>query len=142
MFWEILLSHHSKNEYYKCFLLKIGKREIRICARCFGFFLVFFFILGLFLITKPTVNLLFYVFIIVVFALGYSDWILTRLGATKSNNQYRLVSGMFLGIGGAALVYLVLNNYTNLVPYLIAVIFILIAFIVKSVSDKNKMKRS
>ena len=94
--------------------------------------------LCLFLIVKPTVNHLFYIFTTAVFTVGYSDWILTRLGVTKSNNQNRLASGMLLGIGGAVLVYIILDNYTNLVPYLIAIIFISIALIVKWISGKNR----
>ena len=134
---DILLSHHTPDEYYKCFKLKIGKQEARICTRCFGFFSSVFFALGVFLTLKPQINTVFYLAACVFFILAYSDWILTKIGLTRSNNRNRFISGISLGLGGAALVYLVLNNFTNMVPYSIGLAFILLAVAVKSISETN-----
>ncbi len=34
-----LLSHHDKEQYDRCHILKIGKRNIVVCARCLGVYL-------------------------------------------------------------------------------------------------------
>lgn len=112
-------------------------REVRICSRCFGFFCGEVLALGAFLLLKPQINAVFYGAVCISLVLAYSDWMLTRNGWTKSNNLNRFISGLFLGLGGAALIYMVLSDYVNIVPYVIGSVFITIALLVKRVSESR-----
>ena len=113
----------------------VGTREVRVCSRCLGAICgEFLALLGL-LLLKPQANAVFYGATCLALILAYADWLMTRNGLTKSSNPTRLISGLFLGFGGAALIYMVLINCTNPVPYAIGLAFVSIAFLVKGTGE-------
>ena len=137
--FELLLSHHPKEEQFKCVQVRLFKKRILLCSRCLGFHLAYFPSLIIFLIIhmKITQNL----FIPIIFllpAITYTDWILTKFKIVKSNNFIRVLTGVSLGIYGAILTYSVLKNPFDIYPYLSAAIFFGIAGIIYFIYRKFK----
>lgn len=92
-----LLSHHTPDQYHRCYTLRMRGRTVRLCARCLGIypgiavgFAVFVF--GLFgsfqlllVATLPMPALV--------------DWTVTHLYYPDGRNRIRTVTGVALGVG-------------------------------------------
>lgn len=91
-----LLSHHRPSNLDRTIQIKIGKKEVYLCARCSGtliglissIWLVGFFssLASFILMSLSPIPLL-------------TDWVTQTLEWRKSNNKIRIITGFMLGIG-------------------------------------------
>ena len=91
-----LLSHHNSEEYYKCYNLKLKKRNLHICSRCLGIY--FGIIIGI-LLSFAYFNHFIFIFSIYIFpVLTIIEWYLVNILNYKGYNLLRSTFGFLLGI--------------------------------------------
>jgi uncharacterized membrane protein len=103
-----LLSHHHPQRYSRTLLLPLGRRNVRVCARCSG--QAIGVVLGgvAVVLTASDPGTLFNLRVMAIAALlplpAAVDWITQSIGRRESSNRLRLVSGAGLGFAGLLLV--------------------------------------
>ncbi|MCD6547244.1 MAG: DUF2085 domain-containing protein [Nanoarchaeota archaeon] len=134
---EFILSHHNPDEYYRCYLIKLFGKSIHVCARCLGVYsfailsFVFYFLVNL----SSSLNLvILYLFPIPAFV----DWGLYRFKIWKGINPIRTLTGAFLGITYGRLGFLFVENPFNIHIYIVALSYIILAFLILRISLRIK----
>lgn len=92
--YQLLISHHTKEDFDRTLQIKILKNEIHLCTRCLGI-LVGFLIAHSQPLLLPSSHYI--LFILPYFALF--DWLLNQTGLWCGNNYTRFLSGLLLGAG-------------------------------------------
>lgn len=122
--WRLIAHRHW-------FTLRFFDREVRLCARCSGYVVGFFILIGfrnLFLLplfhSLKIPYQLFFCFLFVI-PLTY-DWLTQSWGLRFSNNGMRLLTGAFLGIG-VSLLY-----SSEAIPFLKTLFYVSIAALIAS----------
>ena len=137
---DALLSHHSKEEYHKCITISFFGKKKYLCSRCLGFHLVYWPMLLVLILSQVTISNYLIVLLSFIFpGIAYIDWGLTKTKKIKSNNFNRILSGFFLGVGGAIMAFSVLTNPFFIWPYLIAILYFLIARIIYVLNSKQNI---
>jgi len=136
--FSLLLSHHTADKLHRCLHLKIGSRQLHLCARCTGS------IIGL-VVGFPLISLLskaktfenYFVFIAALLTLpAFIDWTTQKLGLRESHNINRLVTGVLLGLASAlALTMDIPTRVFLTAPFLVSLG--VVAFISRNSERKN-----
>ena len=118
---KYLLSHHTPEDYGKCFLV-FGRR---VCSRCSGIYLGIAFgaIIYFFGIASP------YYYALVLFfpSAMLLDWFFTRKGTIKSSNRARAGTGFLCGVAYSLGLILFFSFYPNIQVFLIGLLYGLLA---------------
>lgn len=125
---KYILSHHEKEDYYKCYLLKIKNRHVAFCSRCLGIYLGI--LLGILVLNFQILDKNFSYLIISFFPLfALIDWSISAFTKSKSNNFIRTSSGVFLGIAYAFGFFLFFKTFPNYFILSIGFFYAIIAFL-------------
>ncbi len=125
---KYILSHHQKEDYYKCYLLKIKDKQIAFCSRCLGIYLGI--LLGIILFTLQIINKNLSYLIIAFFPLfALIDWSISAFTKSKGNNLIRTFSGIFLGIAYSFGFLLFLKTFPNYFIIIIGFFYAIISFL-------------
>lgn len=122
--YQLLISHHSKEDFDRTLQIKILKNNIHVCTRCLGI-LVGFFIASSQPLLLPSSQYI--LFILPYFAIF--DWLLNQIGLWSGNNYTRFFSGLLLGAGVVWYYHVFLINslspiiIINLLVFSIAILF-------------------
>ena len=99
----LLLSHHRADELHRTIQVRIGQRDLYLCARGVGRYsgLIALFIMNSFL----GVPLWLYPYGFVFFPLPSTiDWATQKIGLRESNNSTRVSTGFLLGVSQGLLI--------------------------------------
>ncbi|WP_094227049.1 DUF2085 domain-containing protein [Methanolobus psychrotolerans] len=108
---KYLLSHHEYQEYYKCLELKFSGKKHYICSRCLGIYTA---IISNFLYySSISEKHLPYATIALLPMAALVDWSVTAFGIHRSNNLFRIISGLLLGIAYFNGLILLFQNQTD-----------------------------
>ncbi len=125
---KYILSHHKKEDYYKCYLFKIKNKQIAFCSRCLGVYLGI--LLGIVLLTFQIPNKNLYYFVIAFFPIfALIDWSISAFKKSKGNNILRTSSGIFLGIAYAFGFFLFFKTFPNYYIICIGFFYIVLTFL-------------
>ncbi len=104
-----ILSHHTEEELYRCYALKLRTKEIHLCSRCLGIYagIICGFLLHTFTLVSP-VHYLPFIMIFPLFAL--LDWSLSAFAGWRGHNLLRTLSGLALGIAYALGITLLISG--------------------------------
>ena len=95
--WQWMLGHHPRSQWDRCYVLRLGARQIPLCARCLGLYPAMILALFLGVITGAQVPVW---LLAAMLGLGFVDWSLTRIGYLQGANFHRTLTG---ALAGAAL---------------------------------------
>ena len=127
---KYLLSHHLPQDYDRCFLIKVGNKSYRICARCIGWYLSFL-IFWLLLLFNIDFLLNYKIIILYFFPIpAIFDWSLHKLRNLKGTNILRVLSGILIGLTFAMLLYSFVTNPFDIHFWLVSIIYVTIVVIV------------
>ena len=128
--WEFLLSHHVPTRYGRTLRLAVGRRTIRLCARCTGQTVGALTFLLLCLTSVPLRSSLLLPTVQVLFdsapLLAAFDWLTQSLGERESTNSLRVLSGFLLGMSFADVLYLLLAGKWSL---FLAAVFVVALYV-------------
>lgn len=125
---KYILSHHQKDEYYKCYLFKIKNKQIAFCSRCLGIYLGI--LLGIALLTFQIPDKKLYYFLIAFFPIfALIDWSISAFTKFKSNNLIRTSSGVFLGLAYTFGFFLFFTTFPNYYVIGIGFFYIILTFL-------------
>lgn len=91
-----LLSHHTPDQYHRCYAVRMRGRPVRLCARCLGVYPGIAVGLGLFLFGVFSSHQLLLVALLPMPALV--DWTVTHLRTPDGWNIIRTATGALLGV--------------------------------------------
>lgn len=135
----ILLSHHPKEEYFKCISFKVFNKQIHLCSRCLGFHLVFFPLLLYLLYFQAQLNQTIQLIAIYLLpAPAHINWAITQLTNNKSRNIWRITTGLLLGAAAAVIAYSVIKNPLDNRPYFSFALYLGFALLVFIIKKKKK----
>jgi len=125
---KYMLSHHKKEDYYKCYLLKLKNNQIAFCSRCLGIYLGI--VMGIILFSLQIFNKNLYYLSIAFFPIfTILDWSISAFTKSKSNNFFRTFSGIFLGIAYAFGLILFFKTFPNYFIIFIGFFYIILSFL-------------
>ncbi len=125
---KYMLSHHKKEDYYKCYLLNLKHNQIAICSRCLGIYLGI--AIGIILFSLQIFSKNLYYFSIAFFpTFALIDWAISAFTKHKSKNIFRTLSGIFLGVAYAFAIILFFKTFPNYFIIVIGFFYILITFL-------------
>lgn len=109
---KYMLSHHKKENYCKCYLFKFKNHQIAICSRCFGVYLgitigIILFSLQIFNKNSNYFSIAFFPIFTII------DWSISAFTQYKSNNLFRTLFGILLGIAYAFGLILFFKTFPN-----------------------------
>ena len=134
-----IFSHQPKEEKYKCLRPTIFGYQVLICSRCFGLYAGFLASLIIILLTKIQLfSGLELLLLFILSAIGFANWINTKIYFNKSSNLMRVLSGFCLGVAMAIIVSHILKFEIN-VNYITVPIFYSILYLI--ISYKAKIKK-
>ena len=94
--WFFMLSHHSYSKLSHTIRISLGKREVRLCARCTGIGVGM--LVGLSYVNYLAYDFLHYPALIFAFVLpAIVDWLFQVFRLKNSTNPRRLVTGALVG---------------------------------------------
>lgn len=94
---QYLLSHHERDEWYRCYALVVFNRRIHICARCLGIYPgIIAGILTHLLWFNEFIN---HLLIALLPLPALADWSLTSFTKYQGYNVIRTTTGALLGCG-------------------------------------------
>ena len=123
---KYILSHHTPDKYYKCYILKIGGRSVPFCSRCLGIYSGIFAGFAIHFTTNIDINL-YFIALLVLPIPTLIDWSINAFNRHKSYNILRTFFGILLGIAysfGLIICYL---DFPNLMVIAIGIFYALIA---------------
>ena len=125
---KYFLSHHKREDYYKCYILNFKKNQIALCSRCLGIYIGI--IIGITLFYLQIYNRNFYYFSIAFFPIfTIIDYSISNFTKYKSNNFFRTSSGILLGVAYALSLILFFKTFLNYFIIIIGLIYLIIALI-------------
>lgn len=134
----ILLSHHLRENLNRTWKLNFREKQYFICSRCTGVAsglvtalllrqtIVFFSQNSMLLLALP--------------AFAMADWVLQTLKVHESKNPIRIASGFFLGLCWASMLYLLLTDWSNIMLWITAVLYVAVFIVVLPIRLKQEEK--
>ncbi|MFO8015627.1 MAG: DUF2085 domain-containing protein [Candidatus Woesearchaeota archaeon] len=122
---KYLLSHHKKEDYYKCYILKFKEHQVAICSRCLGIYVGIMIGAGLFYLQAFSKDV-YYISIIIFPFFTLFDWSISAFTAYKGNNYFRTFFGILLGIAYAFGIIIFFKTFPNLIVISIGAFYIII----------------
>ena len=92
--WQWTLGHHPRSQWDRCYVFRLGAKQIPLCARCLGLYPAMLLGLVLGQVTGWQVPSW---LLGAMLALGFADWSLTRIGYRSGANVQRTVTGAVAG---------------------------------------------
>lgn len=120
---KYILSHHSSDEYSKCFFIA-GRY---VCARCLGIYLGI--AAGAAMYYLNIFSRFHFVIISFFPAFMLMDWFMTKIGVTKSSNAIRACTGFMCGQAYTLAFIMFLRDFPN-----IPVLIVWIAYVAASLA--------
>ena len=127
----MLLAHHPREDLSHTIRIKIGKREVYLCARCTAMysalavsFLIFTYVLNLYLLPVEMTTIIALIFGIPVIV----SWGKQTLTDRDNSNKTRISTGIGGGIGLAMLFYLPSPLRELLIFGIFGVVFLILYF--------------
>ena len=128
---KYILSHHKKEDYCKCYLFKLRNHNIAICSRCLGIYGGI--VIGMVLLSLQIFDRYLHYFLIAFFPIfSIIDWSISAFTRYKSNNLFRTLSGILLGIAYAFGLIIFLETFPNYFIIIIGSFYIILTLLLLS----------
>ena len=101
-----LVAHHFSDQLHRCYKVTIAQKPIWICARFLGVYPVLVIVMVLLFLYPLAIGWwdILWLFLLPVPALA--DWSLSRLKKKPGSNIIRTITGVFLGVSLARMLYI------------------------------------
>jgi len=135
----LLLAHHRSDQLHRTIHLRLGQRDLYLCARGTGRYsgLLTTVILGNFL----QIPLWFYYFSFIIFPIPATiDWTTQKIGWRESRNVIRVPTGFLLGIGNGLHILSFFKGLTSI--YTFGIVVLLVFFSCMCVAKYLKRRMS
>ncbi len=124
----LVLSHHTRANLNRTWKLRVRGKDLYICSRCtgvaIGFVAALLFRQAVLLFSQNSILLL------ALPAFAMADWVLQTLKLHESKNPVRIASGFFLGLCWASMFYLLFFDWTNIMLWITAVLYVAVFVVV------------
>lgn len=139
----LLLSHHMRENLNRTWKLNFRGKQYFICSRCSGV------VIGLVTALLLRQTVVFFsqnsMLLLALPAFAMTDWVLQTLRRHESKNPVRMASGFLLGLCWASMLYMLLTDWSNIMLWITAVLYVAIFLVVLPIRLKqaeNSFERS
>lgn len=125
-----ILSHHEPKDYNRCLSLTVAGNKYNICSRCAGWYSSFLFF---WILLAIDIDFLLNYNIVIIFLFpipAIFDWSLHKFKIYKGTNASRFITGLFLGLAFATILYIFFRNPFDPLIWIVSLLYTTIIAII------------